>query len=373
MKLVEQFECKVGHSVRIPSGSLHGHELGTRVCGYPLHVRSERTTLTLSPEALATAFLLPAASMSKGLRGDSIDASWLAGARRILDLASTWRDWHATPPRFKPDAHPAHQNPGTGLALSLGVDSFYSCFFSKPEPNLLVFAAGFDIPGDQEKALRRVRNSLAAVAEATGKDWTMITTDLRQHRLYRKSPWDWTHGGALAFLGHLLEHHIGTFLISSSVHENHLAPWGSHPDLDPFWSSSRVAIRHVGQETLRSEKLRRLVHHPVAAPLVQRHLQVCWEAISEDGNCGRCQKCVMTRINLHRDAPPDFHLENMPEEQPLAEAIEALPPITNILSLDLRRELVGCPDPKVEQALQDLIRRSEAKIQSQCETTSTTS
>jgi hypothetical protein len=80
----------------------------------------------------------------------------------------------------------------------------------------------------------------------------------------------------------------------------------------------------------------------------------------------------MTRINLHRDRP-GFHLENMPEEHPLADAIEALPPITNVLSLDLRRELVGCPDPSVERALQNLIRRSEAKIQSQCKTISTTS
>jgi len=372
MKLIEQLACRASTTLRIPPGTLEGHDLAIRLCGYPIHVQSERTTLTLSAEALATAFLLPAASMSKGLKGDSIDSIWLEGASKILDQVSTWRDWHATPPRFKPDARTASKNPRTGLALSLGVDSFYSCFFSKPEPNLLVFAAGFDIPCDQEKTLRRVQNSLAAVAEATGKDWNMITTDLRQHRLYRKSSWDWTHGGALAFLGHLLDRHIGTFLISSSVHENHLAPWGSHPDLDPLWSSSRVAIRHVGQETLRSEKLRRLVHHLVAAPLVKRHLQVCWEAISETGNCGRCQKCVMTRINLHRDKP-GFHLDNMPEEQPLADAIDALPPITNVLSLDLRRELVGCPDPKVERALQDLIRRSEAKIQSQCKTTSTTS
>jgi len=372
MSLFEKIACRAGHFVRIPDVHLEGHDLKAKVCGYPLHVRSERTALSLSPEALATAFLLPATTISKGLKGDSIDANWLAGAGKILDLFSTWRDWHAPPPRFTPYTHTAPQKPQTGLALSLGVDSFYSCFFSRQEPDLLVFAAGFDIPCSQEKTLRRVQNSLAAVAQATGKDWTMITTDLRQHRLYRKSPWDWTHGGALAFIGHLLERSIGTFLISSSVHENNLAPWGSHPDLDPLWSSSRVAIRHVGQETLRSEKLRRLVHHPVAAPLVKRHLQVCWENISETGNCGRCQKCVMTRINLHRDRP-GFHLDNMPEEQPLADAIEALPPITNVLSLDLRRELVGCPDPKVERALQDLIRRSEAKILSQCKTTSTTS
>ena len=372
MKLIEQLACRASHTVRIPAGTLEGHELATHVCGYPLHVRSERTALSLSPEALATAFLLPAATSSKCLTGDSIDADWLDGSGKILAKANSWWGWHAKPPSFKPATGSGAPKPGVALAFSLGVDSFYTCFFAKPEPNLLVFAAGFDIPIDKEKILQRMQNSVAAVADATGRDWTTISTDLRQHRLYRKSSWDHTHGGALAFLGHLLEHHIGMMLISSSYDESHLGPWGSHPDIDPFWSSSRVAFRHVGQEAQRSEKLRRLVRHSVAAPLVQRHLQICWESPTEEGNCGCCHKCVMTRINLHRDAP-GFRLDNMPEAVPLAEAIEALPPITNELSLNFRRELVGCPDPKVERALQDLIRRSEAAILARCKTKSTAS
>lgn len=372
MKLFDRLACRLGRVVRIPDIHVEGHDLETHVCGYPVSVSSERTTLSLSPEALATAFLLPAATADKRLSGETIDSEWLGGSRKILATARSWWGWNPGPSSFRPRESSTSPNAGVGLAFSLGVDSFYSCFFANPQPNLLVFAAGFDIPLDREAILLRVQDSVAAVADATGKDWTMIRTNLRQHRLYRKSSWELNHGGALAFLGHLLERRIGTFLISSSVHEDHLAPWGSHPALDPLWSSRRMAIRHVGQETLRSEKLRRLVHHPVAAPLIRRHLQVCWESISERGNCGRCHKCVLTRINLHRDKP-GFHLENMPEEQPLAEAIDALPPLTNVLSLDLRKELVGCPDPAVEKALHDLIRRSEAAILARCKTKSTAS
>lgn len=249
MTLFEQVACRLTDTLRIPSGTLEGHDLDTYLCGYPLHVRSKRTPLTLSPEAIATAFLLPAAANSKSLLGDSIDTVWLDGAKEILAKANAWWGLQAAPPRFKPAARLAPLNRRTGLAFTLGVDSFYSCIFAKPEPDLLVFAAGFDIPIDQGKILFRMQNSIAAVAEATGKDWTMITTDLRQHRLYRKSSWEQTHGGAVAFLGHLLERHIATMLISSSYEENHLGPWGSHPDLDAFWSSSRVDFRHVGQET----------------------------------------------------------------------------------------------------------------------------
>jgi len=264
-------------------------------------------------------------------------------------------------PRFVPHVGETPPLAPIGLAFSLGVDSFYSCFFADPQPDLLILAGGFDVAADRMDILGHMQDSVAAIAEATGTNWTMVVTDLRRHPLYRKSPWDFTHGGALAFLGHLLEEHIGTLMISSSYDENHLGPWGSHPDLDPLWSSSRVVVRHVGQEVSRSEKVRRLLHHPVAAPLVQRHLRVCWEFQTEKGNCGRCHKCVLMRINLHRDMP-GFHLETMPETVPLAEAIESLPPLTNNLSLNFRKELLGCPDPRVERALQDLIRRSEESM-----------
>jgi hypothetical protein len=360
-KLIEELGCKLANSVRIPSGRTAGHHLKTRICGLPLHVESERTALCLSPEALSSALLLPAAAKSKSLKGESIDSAWLDGANKILAQAQAWWGWHAQRPCFTPSSSTEHSNSGIGLAFSLGVDSFYSCFFANPAPNLLILAGGFDVEPERKNVLLKMQDSVADVAETTGKEWTMVTTDLRRHWLYRKSSWDQTHGGALAFLGHLLERHIGTLLISSSSDEDHLGPWGSHPDIDSFWSSGRVAIRHVGHEVYRSEKLRRLVSHPIAAPLLQRHLRVCYDAPSERGNCGRCHKCVLTRINLHRDMP-NFRLETMPEDVPLAEAIEALSPITNVLVLNLRKELLGCPDPKVERALQDLIRRSETTL-----------
>lgn len=370
MKIVEKLACRLGNKVAIPSDRMEGHELVTHVCGHPLHLRSERTTLSLTPEALATAFLLPAASMSKTLKGKSIDSVWLKGSGRILAQANNWWSWHAQPPEFKFETRPPSRNPGVALPFSLGVDSFYSCFFADPKPDILVLAAGFDVPLQKNSVLLRMQHAVAAVAEAVGKDWTMIATDLRQHPLYRKSSWLWNFGGAVAFLGHLLERHVDTLLISSSLHESQLAPCGSHPSIDPLWSSSRLDIKHVGHDVFRFEKLRRLTQHPVAAPLVQKHLQVCWESPSDEGNCGRCGKCLLTRLNLHRCAP-DFLLETMPDTLPLAEAIAALPSIPNELALSLWRELVGGPDPRVERALSDLIRRSETEILTQCRLKST--
>lgn len=347
--------------VHIPPLVNYGNDLRTKVDGSFLRVRSERTELTLSPEALATVFLLPAVAMRRRLVGDSCDPIWLENTQRILEQINEWWGWQEARPSFAP-GNPGRPSRGVGLAFSLGVDSFYSCFFADSPPDLLILASGFDVPIERKDILIPMCNSLAAVAEVSGKDWTVIETDLREHRLFRRVSWEASHGAAVAFLGHLLQEHIGSLLISSSYDQNHLGPWGSHPDLDPCWSSSRLSVSSIGHEVSRSEKIRRLVNHPVARSLLKDHLRVCWEYPSSLGNCGYCHKCVLLRMTLLWHAP-DLKLGTLPEAIPLVQAIEALPPLPNDLSLNFRRELVGHLDPPVDRALQKLIRRSEENIQ----------
>jgi hypothetical protein len=348
--------------VHIPSLVERGNDLCTKIDGKFLHVRSERSELVLSPEALGSAFLLPALAMGRRLAGKLGDPVWLENTQRILDLVDEWWDWGLIRPDFAPGS-PGKPSQGVGLAFSLGVDSFYSCFFADPAPDLLILASGFDIPLERRDILIPMCDSLAAVAEATEKNWTMIETDLKGHRLFRKLSWEASHGAAVAFLGHLLQEHIGSLLISSSYDQDHLGPWGSHPDLDPCWSSSRLSVKSIGHEVSRSEKIRRLVNHPVARSLMKDHLRVCWENPSSSGNCGYCHKCVLLRMTLRWHAP-DLQIHTLPEDIPLVQAIEALPPLTNNLPLNFRRELVGHLDPPLDRALGKLIQRSEESIES---------
>ena len=347
--------------VHIPPIIKHGHDLCVSIDGKSLYVRSNRTELVLSPEALGSAFLLPTAATGRRLVGDSCDSTWLENTQHILNQVNEWWDWKADRPEFAPN-YPGQPIRGIGLAFSLGVDSFYSCFFADPTPDLLILAAGFDIPLERKDILAPMCNSIARIAEVTGKDWTMIETDIREHRLFNRLHWEFSHGGAIAFLGHLLQKRIGSLLISSSIDLDHIIPWGSHPNLDLYWSSSRLSVRHIGHEVYRSEKVKRLVDHPVARLLMKHHLRVCWEHPTPLGNCGYCHKCVLLRMTLSWHAP-NFQLDTMPENVPLVRAIEALPPLENYLSLDLRRELLGHLAPPVNTALRNLIQRSEKRLQ----------
>jgi hypothetical protein len=117
-------------------GIQRGNDLCTRIDGNFLHIRSKRTKLVLSPEALGTAFLLPTVAMGRRLVGDSCDPVWLENTQRVLDQINKWWDYGAVQPDFTP-GNPGRPSQGVGLAFSLGVDSFYSCFFADPAPDLL--------------------------------------------------------------------------------------------------------------------------------------------------------------------------------------------------------------------------------------------
>ena len=68
-------------------------------------------------------------------------------------------------------------------------------------------------------------------------------------------------------------------------------PWGSHPDLDPHWSSedlrARVPPGRPGPH--REGRHRRTSPQPALDALL-----VCWEGAAAPRNCGRCPKCLRT-------------------------------------------------------------------------------
>ncbi|MDD2662756.1 MAG: hypothetical protein PHD19_03245 [Dechloromonas sp.] len=357
MKLRECLHSYLSLPIRLPSTLRRGREVRASVFGTPIAFRCAQADLVLSAEALGSAFLLPAASKGWGISGRAADPVWLEGAGQILDTAGDWWGWQAEAPRFR--TRPAGvKRDGGGQAFSLGVDSFYTLFFADALPSHLVIAGGFDVPVTKTDILGAMCESVAEVAEAIGAKWLMLETDLRRHPLFRELHWERSHGGALAMLGHLLQDAFGTFSVSSSFQLGHLGPWGSHPDLDPLWSSSHLRIQHFGQQTSRLEKLRRLVQHPMARELVRRHLRVCWVAPSENGNCGKCRKCLLLRASLEI-IEPGYRLRTMPAAVDLVGALDSLAPVTDLLVLSFWRELRGGADRRLEKAICDLVARSE--------------
>lgn len=198
---------------------------------------------------------------------------------------------------------PAHAlppgNAATACLFSRGLDSWYSVLknLDKPDPRRpplthLVYVPSIDFMyGDENRA-----HSIAATRQAAddvGCEFVLLETNLR-HFTERFLHWGFTFGGGLAGIGLALGGGLSHVLLGATFPIDVTNTCGSHPALDPLWSTERTAIVHDGAEATRIDKARVLAAHPEAL----RNLKVCFDA-DTPLNCGRCDKCLITMMDLH--------------------------------------------------------------------------
>jgi hypothetical protein len=82
--------------------------------------------------------------------------------------------------------------------------------------------------------------------------------------------------------------------VASTCSYDELHPWGSHPLLDPLWSTATLQFLHDGSEARRLDKLRRIADEKLA----MKYLRAC-DNPSSSGFCGQCEKCLRTMVGLH--------------------------------------------------------------------------
>lgn len=161
-----------------------------------------------------------------------------------------------------------------------------------------LFIHGFDIgkrARDPEsdhyrKALRR----LEPVAAETGLRLVPCRTDLR-HLPSKPGFWANRHNGAaLAAVGHAALQGPAFLFIGGTYHVAAPVPVGSHAAVDGLFSSQRVTIIHDGARFSRLQKVRELAAWPTALAA----LRVCPVNPEDRANCGRCEKCLRTRLEL---------------------------------------------------------------------------
>jgi hypothetical protein len=197
----------------------------------------------------------------------------------------------------------AVERQGNGLFFSLGVDSSYSLLKNlarHPSDSEtithLITVIGFDLYLRDNAQFPEVHRSVRRLANAFGKQHLVAWTNLRE---FSDQAADWPyvyHGAAAASIGLALGEAFGRIHIAATTTYQLLYPFGSHPLLDPLWSTETLRFIHDGCEANRMDKVRRIA----ASPLILEHLRVCvGDRGPEVYNCGRCWKCLMTMIALH--------------------------------------------------------------------------
>jgi len=267
-------------------------------------VRDEaEVDLALSAEPFLACALSPAMALGEDVRVDGpVSARLLASLPTIQAIYHRWDTALRVVDVQAGTSKAPRPAPGRALFFSGGVDSWYSLLKHRREGTgdahealtHLILVFGFDVRRDNPELFDKIASGVRRVAEATDLRLTIVETNVRQFSDQLMS-WGFYHGGAMAAVGLTQSTLVGRCLIASSYAYDELHPWGSHPLLDPLWSTESVDFIHDGCEAVRSQKVKVIARSALALAT----LRVCWANWQTEYNCGRCEKCLRTMLALH--------------------------------------------------------------------------
>jgi len=295
------------------------------------------------PSAILLAAAIPA--MRWGERRIAIEGTVCPRLRDGLGAAAAiLRAWYG-PPRLMPAIEPSAgfaapvppPDRGSAAFLSGGMDSLdvflrNRCQFPDGHPSRLVGAlhvSGLPYTGppgssSHESFVGRSRSAAAAMARGLGVPLTFVRTNLadidRDFLFFRQEYF----GSAYAAIAQLFWRRFASVSFASAQQYGfRLDPLGSHPLLDPLYSTGALAFRHEGAERTRLQKAETLATRPDLLP----DLHVCLKTPLESAgrNCGRCEKCLHTQIELLLAGAPAAAAA-FPSGALGVEAIRAIPP-----------------------------------------------
>jgi hypothetical protein len=247
------------------------------------------------------------------------------GVKTAIQLLQHWygEDSHSTvaieaKQGFEP---PVPRTPErTALFMSGGVDSLTNLYLNRQDfpldhPGSIqdgLFIAGFGLVGEGKNAytgpIRDAFKDSANVIEqdaaflselAEREKFTLIpihtnfTSMVRPRILVREMS-----AAFLAAIAHVFPHRYSKVKIASDSNIAELYPWGTHPFLDPNYSSAEMSIYHEGCHLTRLEKVGTIADWELGLSC----LRVCnyRPEYHKSGtlNCGRCDKCIRTMLQL---------------------------------------------------------------------------
>ena len=224
-----------------------------------------------------------------------------------------WASWGGMPRRPPTIETPARGRNGGPIAprravscLSGGVDGLHMLMqnrrlYREGDPAYIreaLFIHGFDIgkrPRDPE--IGRYRAALARLRPIAAEARVQLIPCRTNLRHLPSKPGFWANrhnGAALAAVGHAATLGPAYLFLGGTYQVANPVPVGSHPAVDGLFSSQRLTVIHDGSRFSRLEKVRDLASWPTALAA----LRVCPGSEGDRLNCGRCEKCLRTRLEL---------------------------------------------------------------------------
>ena len=251
-------------------------------------------TPSATGDAWVAAALLPAMRLGGDLEVKAaVSPRLLAAGPKIQRLVHSWdRSFREIGVRV-PGRAPGPRGAEVACLFSGGVDSFHALLRHRDRIGALVFIHGFDLDLGRPAIRERVSAGLRRAAGEFGVQLIEVETDVRGFT-DPLVPWRMSHGSIGAAVAHLLAPRFGTVYVPGSLSYANVHPYGSHPLLDPFWSTEETEIVYEGFDANRFEKVAAIARSDTAL----RWLRVCSGQQGDAYNCGRCEKCLRTMVAL---------------------------------------------------------------------------
>ena len=254
----------------------------------------------------AAALLLPAMRVGEDLIiHGSISERLYIGMQAVMDEVLSWgiglHRIEIKPDHIAPDTHKATR---TGTFFSGGVDSFYTFLKHKKDrvkshrvDSFIFINNSFDIDQRNTKLWNQTLKNIKAIAKEEHVELFIVKSNINTHELLAPIlSWDYIHGACLAATGLALRNGFGRIYIPSTHSEDEQIPWGSNLALDSNWGTEAITFLHDGSEVTRLDKV---ILQVSKSPTALSHLRVCYKNVDGVYNCGHCDKCLRTMVNLY--------------------------------------------------------------------------
>ena len=267
------------------------------------------SALSCGPEPFLAAALTPALWAGEGriLIQDEVCPEMLSNVRVAARFFQHWfgfeKNTGVIEAKSRPHVRDVLQAKSAALFFSGGLDSLAALRenrlgFSPEHPGwikdgLLVY--GLEV--ENEEPFRHVKDSLKELAQAADVNLITVSTNIRSLNPDWGFWWKGYMGPALCAIGHALSNRLASVVVACDYEVEHLKHHGSHPVIEPNFSSHDFRVRYDGVTLSRLEKARLVAEWEPAL----RFLRVCNKPqFYQAGqiNCSECEKCIRTMLEL---------------------------------------------------------------------------
>ena len=226
--------------------------------------------------------------------------------RGLEEFQEAWALWRSkyTPVRITADQVVPVETSSTRrgmFAFSGGVDGTFALLrhhkaraglrTARPVGAMLVH--GFDIPLGEQHAFDRARANVATVIGALGLPLAVVRTNWRSEAC---NVWPQEYLAGLSACLHQFRGLANVGVLGAGEDYAHFEPpvGSNNPITNHLLSGGGFEIHTEGGGFTRTQRVALINDYPEIAA----KLRVCWEGPLTGGNCGRCEKCVRTKLNF---------------------------------------------------------------------------